>query len=61
VVCLEQQVPLDVHSERGWRCVRVSGPLAFSAVGILASLIEPMARAGIPVFVLSTSGHTVTP
>lgn len=54
VVCCEWQVPLDVKSERGWRCLRVSGTLDFAAVGILASLIEPMARAGIPVFVVST-------
>ena len=38
----------------GLEMPEVSGPLDFSAVGILASLIEPMARAGIPVFVVST-------
>jgi hypothetical protein len=54
IVCREEDVPVGVNSERGWRCLRVAGPLAFSAVGILASLIEPMARAGIPVFVVST-------
>jgi hypothetical protein len=47
-------VPVGANSERGWSCLRVAGPLAFSAVGMLASLIEPMARAGIPVFVVST-------
>jgi uncharacterized protein len=54
VVCEEAQVPLDVKCERGWRCLKVSGPLDFSSVGILASLVEPMARAHIPVFVIST-------
>jgi hypothetical protein len=54
VVSCERQVPLDVKSERGWRCLRVSGPLDFAAVGIVASLIEPMARTGIPVLVVST-------
>ncbi len=54
VVCREPQVPADVKSERGWRCLRVSGPLDFAAVGILSSLIEPMAGASIPVFVMST-------
>ena len=47
-------MPADVKSERGWRCLRVSGPLDFAAVGILSSLIEPMAGASIPVFVMST-------
>jgi hypothetical protein len=54
IVCREAVLPLDVNSERGWRCLRVAGPLAFSSVGILASLVEPMAKAGIPVFVVST-------
>ncbi len=54
VVCREQQVPPDVKSERGWRCLRIAGPIDFGAVGILDSLIEPMARAGIPVFVVLT-------
>ncbi len=54
IVCEEMQVPLDVKCERGWRCLRVSGPLDFSAVGILAALVEPMARADIPVFLIST-------
>ena len=54
IVCREEDLPLESNSERGWRCLRVAGPLPFSAVGILASLVEPMARGGIPVFVVST-------
>jgi len=37
-----------------WRCLKVEGPLDFSLVGILASLAEPLARAGIPIFAVST-------
>jgi hypothetical protein len=54
VVCAEENVPADATSERGWRCLRVAGPLAFSLIGILTSLLEPLAEAGIPVFVIST-------
>ena len=54
IVCREQDVPLDVNAERGWRCLRVAGPLEFSLVGILASLLDPLAQAGIAVFVVST-------
>lgn len=32
----------------------VKGPLAFSEVGILAGLAEPLAHAGIAIFVIST-------
>lgn len=37
-----------------WRCLKVEGPLDFSLVGILASLAEPLAKAGISIFAIST-------
>jgi len=54
VVCAEAAVPADVRGERGWRLLVVAGPLDFGVVGVIASLVEPLARAGIPIFVLST-------
>jgi gluconokinase len=54
IVCRDQDVPETVNAERGWRCLRVGGPLDFSLVGVLASLVNPLARACIPVFVAST-------
>ena len=43
-----------LHVEAGWRALEVSGPLPFALVGILANLTVPLARAGVPVFALST-------
>jgi hypothetical protein len=54
VVCGEEAVPDGVRCERGWRGLRVCGPLAFSETGVLSSLVGPLAKAGIPVFVVST-------
>jgi uncharacterized protein len=54
IVCESSQVPGDLPAERGWRCLKVGGPLDFSLVGVLASLAEPLARAGIPIFAIST-------
>ncbi len=54
IVCPEQDVPPGVVSERGWRRLEVAGPLDFSLVGVLAALVGPLARAGIPVFAVST-------
>jgi uncharacterized protein len=54
VVCDENTVPESVRCERGWRCLRVSGTLEFSVVGVLASLVGPLAGAAVSVFVLST-------
>ncbi len=54
IVCSEDNVPNDIRSETGWRCVRVVGPLDFSTVGVIASLTGALAAASISVFVIST-------
>jgi hypothetical protein len=42
------------RSEKGFRCLEVSGPLPFEATGVLASLALPLARARIPILAIST-------
>lgn len=54
VVCPQSLVPDGVRCERGWRCLRVAGTMDFSMIGVLASLVAPLAEAGISVFVVST-------
>lgn len=38
----------------GWRALKLHGPFAFDAVGILAALLAPLAQAGIGIFAVST-------
>jgi uncharacterized protein len=58
IVCESSRVPAEAHvdngAECGWRCLKVEGPLEFSLTGVLASLADPLARAGIPIFAIST-------
>jgi hypothetical protein len=54
VVCPQAFVPDDVRCERGWRCLRVARTMDFSMIGVVASLVTPLAEAGISVFVVST-------
>lgn len=54
VVCPERAVPADAKAERGWRILKVEGPLDFSMTGVLACLTRPLAEANVSVFVLST-------
>lgn len=54
IVCPELQVPEGVVSNRGWKCLKVVGPLDFLLTGILSSLLQPLAEAGISVFSIST-------
>jgi hypothetical protein len=54
VVCLGKDVPGNILAECGWRALKVKGALDFSLTGILASITNPLAKAKIPVFVIST-------
>jgi uncharacterized protein len=54
VVCREELVPQDCAQEKGFRLFKVEGPLDFSLTGILATLLHPLAAAGIAVFTIST-------
>lgn len=54
VVCAEDAVPDGVTAERGWRALEAQGPFAFTLTGVLASLLVPLADAGVPIFALST-------
>jgi len=53
IVCRESpRLPGKVES--GWRCLVVDGTLEFDQVGILASLAQPLAAAGVSIFAIST-------
>jgi hypothetical protein len=54
VVTMEDVVPDEVKSEKGWACLKLHGPFPFQLTGILASFIGPLAEAGIPIFAVST-------
>jgi hypothetical protein len=54
VVCQQHLVPNGIQCERNWRCIRVSGKMVFSMIGVVASLATPLAESGISVFVVST-------
>jgi hypothetical protein len=54
VVCPQDLVPAGVTVEKDWSCMAVDGPLGFTLVGVLASLLEPLAEAEISIFVVST-------
>lgn len=54
VVCLQSLVPDGIKCERDWRGVQLAGPIPFTTVGVLASLVQPLAESGISVFAVST-------
>ncbi len=54
VVCDQDAVPADVQAERGWRGLKVLGPIPFELTGVAAALVAPLAEARISVFLLAT-------
>lgn len=54
VVCLSNRVPADIRSDEPWGCFKLQGPFPFDATGIALSVIEPLSKAGIGIFLVST-------
>jgi len=57
IICPENRVAQDCEGvlvEGGWVALMLEGPFPFAMTGVLASFIEPLAQAGIPVFAIST-------
>lgn len=50
----EELVPSSWKAEKGWRCLKVLGPLDFSITGIIASLSTLLAEAGVSILAIST-------
>ena len=54
IVCAEEKIPGEVRCERGWRALKLEGMLDLSAVGVLVSVAEPLAEAGVSIFTIAT-------
>ncbi|NIO12166.1 MAG: ACT domain-containing protein [Deltaproteobacteria bacterium] len=50
----EELVLSSWKAEKGWRCLKVLGPLDFSITGIIASLSTALAEAGVSILAIST-------
>ena len=50
----EEFVPSSWKAEKGWRCLKVLGPLDLSVTGVIASLSAPLAEAGVSVLAICT-------
>ena len=54
LVCTLHQAPPEAEIDAGWRCFRIMQNFDFAVPGILASVLEPLAKAGIGIFATST-------
>lgn len=54
IVAEEPLVPSEVSAERGFRVIEVVGPVPFDVTGLMASIAQPLADAGISLFPFAT-------
>jgi hypothetical protein len=54
IVCEEGAAPAGTRVERGWACLRLEGPIPFTATGILSALLAPLAAVQVGIFAIST-------
>lgn len=54
IVCPENLAPAEALQDPGWRALKLEGPFDLQLVGVLASVVAPLAEAGISVFALAT-------
>lgn len=54
IVCSEAAVPENVICERGWKGLKVDGPLDFGLTGILAGISAVLAGKEVSIFAVST-------
>lgn len=54
IICDRSAVPEGAEWAGGWRAFVAQGPLEFSLVGVLNSMLTPLVQARVPVFAIST-------
>ena len=57
LVCEEDLLGQDrkgLVAEGGWLALKLEGPFPFAMTGVLASFVQPLADAEIPIFAIST-------
>ena len=53
-VCRPDRLADGALCERGWVALQLEGQFPFSMTGVLASFVQPLAAARIPIFAIST-------
>ena len=54
VVCAHSRVPEGARAQGPLTAFEIAGPLDFSTVGVLAGLLDPLAKQGISILAMST-------
>jgi hypothetical protein len=54
ITCAEDRVPPGVRAERGFRLLKLAGPIDMAQTGVIAAIAGPLAEAGISLVPIAT-------
>ncbi|OPY33096.1 MAG: hypothetical protein A4E32_00769 [Methanomassiliicoccales archaeon PtaU1.Bin124] len=54
IICLEESIPAGSRAYKGYRCLMLNGPFPAETVGVLESVLRPLAQAGVFIMAFST-------
>jgi uncharacterized protein len=54
VICPAGAVPTAIPSQAGWHCLRIDGATSLDEPGVLVSVVDPLAAAGLSVFAVAS-------
>lgn len=54
IICSEDAIPEGARAYKGYRCLKLQGPFPAESVGILSSVLRPLAEVGVFIMALST-------
>jgi uncharacterized protein len=54
VICPASAVPAGIPRQAGWRCLRIDGSTSLEEPGVLVSVADPLAAAGLSVFAVAS-------
>jgi hypothetical protein len=54
IICPQALTPVEIGANTGWRCLKLNGPFGLDEPGVLASVVTPLAEAGLSVFAVAT-------
>jgi uncharacterized protein len=54
VICPASAVPAAIPRRAGWHCLRIDGSTSLDEPGVLVSVVDPLAAAGLSVFAVAS-------
>jgi len=61
IICPQDKIPAGVLVEKNWRALKINDPIDLYSIGVISSLVKPLADAGISILEISTyeTEHTL--